>query len=740
MNHPAGAGLVQFRDYFKKCANVINFREVLKSGYIREGFLSFDTRLEARRACTMNQNFMNGKRLLIHMANESLFLDPELCVMVMGLTALVSDEDIYDRFSDIGNVKFVQRQSASIACVCMEQQRWLESALRVIMISKQQVIVSRVAGINAAGSSSGPSIQQTAKSSYLPTVVIKDVPRPNLRPIELGRMTAQGPRPMGNAAYMAASNGMMMGPGGPMMGPGGPMIGPGGPMMGPGGPLMIPGGSMMGPGGPMMGPGGPMGPNGQMMGPGGPMMGPGGPMMGPAGPMMGPGAPMMGPGGPMMGPGGPMMGPGGQMMGPGGPMMGPGGPMNQNPPIVTPAMRRLMQMIESQMINIQAFSSLPMIEQFRLVHGVVNQFIQVPQFVDMKPDDKIRFLISGQNGFAYANTFTLFTYPQQLQLLALIQQDYWNTINCTPVPTIMQGPAPNPMTQSQPVNVNPAQSTKQAEVIPDPMEGEDIVAPWQIKSSHPPTPTETTPESSLFDTIPLSAQDRFEKAEKLRLEVKHSDTKNKDALSISSDSDSESIPPAPEPPKFSSKKSSTNSPLPSQLSRSRSRSPVYNRRSRSRSISRRRKSRSPDSLSPFSKALLSSPLLRYDRSASKSPERYRQSLTPPRRTDYRTEKSSRDKEKRRSRSRSPHRPRHSSPSRTTRHSYRHRKSRSRSHSRSIERRPARKSRSKSESPLSLSPPRDNLSPKLWDDPSVPKLPSRHHFKFDVNSATLNSRK
>ncbi|XP_065089543.1 uncharacterized protein LOC135710792 [Ochlerotatus camptorhynchus] len=770
MNHPAGSGLIQLREYFKKCGNVINFREVVKGGYIREGFLSFDTRLEARRACTMNQNFMNGKRLLIHMANESLFLDPELCVMVMGLNALVLDEDIYDRFSDIGNVKFVHRHSPGIACVCMEQKRWLEPALRVILINKHQVIVSRVNSMNLAGSSGGPHMQQfmqqqtNSKLSYHPTVVIKDVPRPNLRPIELGRPNVQGPRPMdqGGPRPMGPGMGPMGGPKGPMMGPGGPMMGPGGPMMGPGGPMMGPGGPMMGPGGPMMGPGGPMmGPGGPMMGPGGPMMGPGGPMMGPGGPMMGPGGPMMGPGGPMMGPGGAMMGPGGPMMGPGGPMMGPGGPINQNPPIVTPAMRRLMQMIESQMINIQTFSSLPMIEQFRLVHGVVNQFIQVPQFVDMKPDDKIRFLISGQHGFAYANTFTLFTYPQQLQLLALIQQDYWNTINSTPVPTIMQGSAPDQIMQSDPVAVNPDPPSLQEEEIPDPMDGEDIVAPWQIKSSNPPPPTKTTPDRSIYNTIPLSAQDRFEKAEKLRLEVELNDSKNSDkVLTVSSDSDSDCIPPAPEPPQFSSKKSCSISPLtlPPRLSRIRSLSPVdHYRRSRSRSISRRRLSRSPDSrsprkrnsLSPFSKALLSSPLLRYDQSASNSPERYRQNPSPPLRTAYRPDTSSRDKERQRSRSRSPipsyrsrsrspYRPRYTSPSRSTRHRRHHQRSRSRSRSRSVGRRSVRKSRSKSESPLSLSPPRKSPSPKMWDDPTLAKQPPRYTFNLDTISGSTNS--
>lgn len=463
------------------------------------------------------------------------------------------------------------------------------------------------------------------------------------------------------------------------------------------------------------------------MGPNGPMMGPRGPMGGPGGPMMGPNGPMMGPGGPMMGPRGPMMGPSGPMMGPGGPMMGPGGPINPNP-IVTPAMRRLMRMIEGQMINIQAFSSLPMIEQFRLVHGIVNQFIQVPQFVDMKPDDKIRFLISGQNGFAYANTFTLFTYPQQLQLLSLIQQDYWNTINSTSGPTIMQGPTPGPVPQPVPAPVNPNPSTLDEEVIPDPMATEDIVAPWQIKSTHAQMPAKAIPAKPGFNSSSLSAQNRFEEAEKLK-----NSKNNEEAMSISSDSDSDCIPPAPEPPQFSPKRSRSVSPL--KLPRARSRSPTIRyRRSRSRSVSRGRLSRSPkskssrkrDSLSPFSKALLSSPLLRFEQSPSKSP-------SPPL---VSVPRSSRDRERRRSRSRSPYRSRYVSSSRSAHQRHRRQRSRSRSRSRSVGRRSVRKSRSKSESPLSLSPP--SKSPKMWDDPSYAKQPPRYAFNPDLTSVSPNS--
>ncbi|KXJ74554.1 hypothetical protein RP20_CCG013415 [Aedes albopictus] len=661
MNYPPGTAMIQFRDYFKKCGNVTNFRETIKPSGIKQAFLSFDTRLEARRACTLNQNFMTGKRLLIHMANENLYLDPELSVIVAGLNMSILDEDIYDRFSDIGNVKFVLRTSPAVAYVCMEQKRWYDAALRVILVKTHRVVVSRV-NASASGMSASGVTQQSPQLK-----LATNDQRPNLRAINLngpGKIMTSGPMPMG-----------------------------------PGAPVAV---------------GGPMGPSGPMpMGPRGPMMGPGGPMIGPGGPMMGPGGPMMGPGGPMMGPGGPMMGPGGPMMGPGGPVMGPGGPVNQNP-IVTPAMRRLMQVIESRMLNIQAFTSLPMIEQFRLVHGIVNQFINVPHFLEMKPDAKINFLISGQNGFAYANTFTLFTYPQQLQLLSLIHQDYLSTINAPAGPAVVQAPPQVPKDHpNRPFEVPPNN-------VPEPIPESNNLAPWQTKESKPPIETDTL-DDSIYATVPLSAQDRFEKAEKLRLESESKQLKNEDALSVSSNSDS--IPPAPEPPQFSTRRSRSDSPvLPSSLRRVRSRSPY----SRSRSPSRTRLSRSPTmrssqrrkSLSPFSKALLSSPLLRYDRSVSKSPDRYRRNPSPALRTVYRSER-------RRSRSRSPvNRSRSRSPRRSTQKGI-------------PQSRVYRRSRSKDSSSLSLSPAPLTSTAKLWDDPSVPKEPTRYAFQTEENKETSN---
>lgn len=124
--------------------------------------------------------------------------------------------------------------------------------------------------------------------------------------------------------------------------------------------------------------------------------------------------------------------------------MGPGGPPgNPDQPEITPLMRSLMQKIEGEMSYTQAFSTMPMIEQFRLVNGIINQHLQFPQFTNMAMDDKIGYLCSGANGFPASYAFGLFTYPQQQQLLSLIHADFVKN-NPEPGSGPMGSGAPNP--------------------------------------------------------------------------------------------------------------------------------------------------------------------------------------------------------------------------------------------------------------------------------------------------------
>ncbi|XP_055547498.1 uncharacterized protein LOC129731336 isoform X2 [Wyeomyia smithii] len=781
LNFPSGIGIVQLREHFKKYGNVINFREV-SQGFVRIGYVSFDTRLGARRACSMNQNFINGKRLLIHLATENLVIDPAVCVNVTGLNPSIADEEIYDQFNEVGTVKFVLRKSAERAVVCMEQPRWLEPALQIRTIGRFKVIVNRMSAMlrgpavqqfEAPPKQSAPNRQSLQPSMQANQSVPKTTPIFNpmtsintIDPTKQIRPTNGTPNrpmerpnaPMRNAnAPMSEPSGQMMcpnghvmdmrgpmmdygGPQGPMMRPQGPMMRPQNPMMGPQGPMMRPQGPMMGQQGPMMGPQGPMiRPSGPMMGPPGSMMGPQGPMMGPQGPMMGQQGPMMGPQGPMMGPQGPMMGPQGPMMGPQGPMMGRNGPN----PVVTPAMKRLMQIVESNMIHIQAFASLPMIDQFRLVHGIVNQFQDVPSFIHMKTDKKINYLISG-NGFKCPELFTLFTYPQQLKLLNLIQTDYLNT-SMTPDynagPPIMKAPVAytHPVASTRPVvSTHPVakETPVSQKTIQEELETSGSLAPWQLKPSR----TSTGSNELDFQNKEPSAQDRFEK-EQLQLQSSLGSPPQlddvPDTLSISSESSF--IPPAPEPPKFLTSNSplrsppidraDSRSPINDYLSvRSMSISPINIRRSRSNSRNRLSPAKR-ESLSPLSKALFSTPI-----------------ETSSSRTRHRHETSVRSKA--RSRSRSPnlsYRSRRvSPPSRRDRYA----RSPSRSpefirvrgyRSRSPERRSYRRSPVRSLSPPSRSKAslslRDSEKHPTWDDEILQDKKRKLHAKEESGASS-----
>uniref|UniRef100_A0A8D8IER6 (northern house mosquito) hypothetical protein n=1 Tax=Culex pipiens TaxID=7175 RepID=A0A8D8IER6_CULPI len=706
MNYPIGTTLGQFRDYFRKHGTVINLREFIQGDCIGVAIVSFDTRLEARRACSMNQNFMNGKRLLLHMADEKLFLDPELCVGVMGLTTATTDEHVYDRFSEIGAVKFVLRETSGRAVVCMEHRRWLDAAMRIILVGKCRVQVSRLFVGPGPGNPNVPNNQFPPRQNGpqpppqgngwmpgsqgvmprpnmmprgpAPRQVVPS--RPNLRQVEIMHgnvrppLLGQGPpmRPQfGNNGPMMGPNGppMMQGPmgPGPMMQGGPRMMGPNGPPMMQGGPMCPNGPPMMGPNGPPMRQGGPMRPNGP-----GPMMqggpGPGpGPMM-QGGPGPGPGPMMQGGPGPGPGPmmqGGPMRPPGPMGMGPNGP--GPMGPNGPPMPVVTQSMRRLMQIVEVQMNGILAFSQMPMIEQFNLVHGIVNQFINFPQFVGLSADAKISYLISGVNGFNYANSFTLFTYPQQQKMISIIQADFLKTVSAPSVVPPNEAPGPE-----QP---NPSQENLESII-----DNDGVLAPWQTMKK---TKVVIANEKKSPISEEISAQDRFEEAERLRNASEPAEEDQiQETLSVSSGSDS--IPPAPAPPIIDLAKSRSRSKSPMTLPtqycrvarRRKSRSPRRKSRHRSRSprgrrsrspVRARRRSPSPRSrrkLSPISRALESRPIShssRRRRSLSKSPRRYTRDRSPARRRSHRRD-SPPARRVRRSRTRSPrpHR-RHISP-------------------------------------------------------------------------------
>ncbi|KFB37189.1 AGAP001640-PA-like protein [Anopheles sinensis] len=103
-------------------------------------------------------------------------------------------------------------------------------------------------------------------------------------------------------------------------------------------------------------------------------------------------------------------------------------PMQSGGPQISPRMRGLMQAVEQTMIKSKNFTTLPMLDQFNVVHDIVNHCLNFPYFLALQADEKIRYLIAGRNGFKYTNIFTLFTYPEQVQMLSVIESYYRSTI------------------------------------------------------------------------------------------------------------------------------------------------------------------------------------------------------------------------------------------------------------------------------------------------------------------------
>uniref|UniRef100_A0A182T091 RRM domain-containing protein n=1 Tax=Anopheles maculatus TaxID=74869 RepID=A0A182T091_9DIPT len=352
-NYAPKQGLVEFRDYFKKYGTVINMREQKEysTSPIGVAYLSFETKLEAKRVCKLNHSFMCSRRLLILMADQCVAHDPALCVRVGSLTEEIADEDVYDRFSMIGDVRYVFRPKLAEAIVCMAKEKWQAKALKVMCVGRFPVDVSSLLGANNAQQGGGmPGVANhppvNAGMVQYPIAIPSMVPAPVPPPTS------------NNQWYGAAVQNFTPVP--TALRPMGPS--PGSWMLA----APVPSGMPM-----VSGPG-PIG------------------IVRPAVPM-------------------------------------PVGSINVGGQEVSPRMRGLMQTVEAQMIKCKNFTTLPMMDQFHLVRDIVNQCMSYPLFLTMSGEEKIRYLINEPKGFQQLHTFTLFTYPEQLQMLALIEDYYRST-------------------------------------------------------------------------------------------------------------------------------------------------------------------------------------------------------------------------------------------------------------------------------------------------------------------------
>ncbi|XP_050085364.1 uncharacterized protein LOC126571126 [Anopheles aquasalis] len=428
-NYPPNSTLAKFREHFRQYGTVINLREVKQTAdqSIPVAYLSFDSKLEAKRVCQLNQSFMGSNRLLVLLADEMIVHLPELCVRLGNLTDEITSEDIYDRFSMVDRVKYVFRPKLEEAIVCFIDARRHEKALKVMCIGRFCV---------------------TVRPLY---AMANDLAVP-MNPV---------PGAHGMLALPAYNSETV-----PIMGEG--MVAM---------PTVI-----------------------------NPML-----LSGPATPL-----PVPAPVQPRM----PL-----QMANIGLPMQ-----MGGRPVMVTPLMRGLMQQVEAALLKSINFKLIPMMEQFNVVHGIICQCLQFPPFLNLSRDDKIRYLISGQNDFQYVNIFTLLTYPEQLEMLRVIEEYYAKATNCWPLAASASTPDPASSTLKE--------VALTAEPVPVPTPTTDPI-PDSIAD---PEPTPLNPTNS-----PLATTNHSWVADE-----KDSKQEPKVSGPIEVPDSDDDIPPAPSPPPISS--------------------------------------------------------------------------------------------------------------------------------------------------------------------------------------------
>uniref|UniRef100_A0A182NS18 RRM domain-containing protein n=1 Tax=Anopheles dirus TaxID=7168 RepID=A0A182NS18_9DIPT len=246
-NYAPRQGLVEFREFFKKYGNVINLREMKENDTSTTGvvYLSFETKLEARRVCKLNHSFMCSRRLLILMADQCIMHDPKLCVKVSNLTEEITDEDVHDRFGMIGDVRYVFRPKTDQAVVCMAKEKWQARALKVMCVGRFYVVVSSLlpAGDQQQPAWSTHSMPQVSGPSdwgtYMgPVPTSANGPMGSMPPMGLGPDSWRSLGPPVPPSVPFEMQAGMIPPGGPSM----PM-----PMPGPMDPGLMGGGSQISP-------------------------------------------------------------------------------------------------------------------------------------------------------------------------------------------------------------------------------------------------------------------------------------------------------------------------------------------------------------------------------------------------------------------------------------------------------------------------------------------------------------
>lgn len=141
-NVSVDTSLEDLRELLIKCGNITDYQAlILEEDATRICYVKFDTDLAADLACTYNQRMLNGKRLLIHLVKETVNVERDRSIFVERLNPNTTTEQLYDAFSPIGVIKYVQKQSPFSAIVCFKNQESMIEAVNVSEIENSGAFI-----------------------------------------------------------------------------------------------------------------------------------------------------------------------------------------------------------------------------------------------------------------------------------------------------------------------------------------------------------------------------------------------------------------------------------------------------------------------------------------------------------------------------------------------------------------------------------------------------------------------
>nr|XP_029716377.1 LOW QUALITY PROTEIN: uncharacterized protein LOC109408303 [Aedes albopictus] len=148
-NVSVNTSLADFQVLFVKFGDIDYYRELyLEEDSTKICFIKFKIDLSADLACTYNQQMLNGKRILVHLAKETLVGEDDRSVMLENLNPETTAEQIHAVFSNIGTVKYVQRQSPNSAIMCFKDLDCANQAFNVTFVPHSNNMVVNMCRID----------------------------------------------------------------------------------------------------------------------------------------------------------------------------------------------------------------------------------------------------------------------------------------------------------------------------------------------------------------------------------------------------------------------------------------------------------------------------------------------------------------------------------------------------------------------------------------------------------------